>query len=134
MRWRGGLFARPTFLLGGGDLDKEREEYDGDREWRGERDPDNDRGLYKSCLSEARAVGYLRGGEGLRRYGEARDERPSKGLARPRPRRPIPLSPCAGGGERENARRGRTTDTPKTAPSSWASCMCAIAASASAGS
>ena len=38
----------------------------------------------------------------------------------------------ASGGEGENLRRGRTIDTLMTAPSSWDSCICAIAASASA--
>ena len=38
----------------------------------------------------------------------------------------------ARGGEIENLRRGRTIETLITAPSSWDSCMCAIAASASA--
>ncbi|KAM5499633.1 serine/threonine-protein kinase M1 [Microsporum canis] len=66
---------------------------------------------------------------------------PESNKAEPRlkpPYRPFPCSGrgglVAGGGERENVRRGRMMETLRTAPSSWASCIWAIADSASAGS
>ncbi|WEW59433.1 serine/threonine-protein kinase M1 [Emydomyces testavorans] len=111
----------------------EREEYDGDLER--ERDLDTDPGRYKSCLSMPRgALKRLRSGGGGDRYRAAGRRPPplDAGYAGRRGSRRDGMR--AGGGEREKVRRGRTMETLRSAPSSCASCMCAMADSASAAS
>ncbi|KAM5446283.1 serine/threonine-protein kinase M1 [Microsporum audouinii] len=141
LRRRGGLSLRGCLIRGGvaeGDL----EEYEGDRALPGgERDRDTDRGRYISCRSEPRPPRNLPRGGGERYREDGGGGLPESNKAEPRlkpPYRPFPCSGrgglVAGGGERENVRRGRMMETLRTAPSSWASCIWAIADSASAGS
>ncbi|KAF7183700.1 hypothetical protein CNMCM7691_004050 [Aspergillus felis] len=108
-----GLSTRMCALLLAGDLERESEKDDNER--RRDLERDKERGRYKSCRSMGRERPCFLGGSYLRR---------------PEPPRPF----SAGGGEREKALLGSTIETLRTAPSNWASCMCDIAASASAGS